>query len=140
MNNNLTLLFRSNELDADRTMLVIEAVLANDTNLSTGRQRREYRRLHPNMVAMARAVIKEFTSRTGLFHIDHPAWQLGLDMTAAGPSYHVVEDDFDHVCADQDLIYQGHYVTADRGTSHMCSICSKMWDKIGNEYTEIKSD
>lgn len=134
MNQNLASLNRMSELDPERAMFILNTVLAFDTETASGRQRRAYRRIHANVISMARAVIRDFTSNTGLINVDHPAWQLGIDTTAAGPTIETYYAD--HVCDETTLSYVGHHVTPGRGVVFKCRVCSKSWDKIADQYSE----
>ena len=136
MNSHLVRLHRACDLNAEKTMFTLHVVLAYDTELTSSRERRAYGRLHPNTAMCARDVIRDFTSTTGLFNVDHPAWQLGLDTTGRGPM--IADDDGTHVCVEERLIYLGHYVTPGRGSSHRCSTCFKIWSKIGDQYAEAE--
>lgn len=138
MNNSLSILFRGNELNPEKTMFVLNTVLAMDTELASSRQQRAYRRLHTNAIQSARAVIRDFTSRTGMFNLDHVAWQLGVD-TSLVLSGSDEPCPAPYGCPIEGLIYVGHYVTPGRGVSYKCSTCSKTWSKIGDQYAEAEA-
>lgn len=130
MNNQLAILFRMNQNGPAKTRFVIETVLAMDTGMASGRQERAYQRLHPNMISAARAVVREFTSRTGLINLDHVMYQLGIDDLQLYAGEFVDEN---HECTDR--IYVGHYITPGRGAAHKCSTCARVWSKIGDQYS-----
>lgn len=144
MNVNLERLWKMMLRDDEETMSILMVVHAHDTNSATTMQASEFHHMHLAMSNTARNVIRDFTSQAGLFNINHVAWQLGIDTTAAGPSIPNdtpgADDGSDtHVCVSEDFIYEGHYAAPGTGISYKCSICSKMWVQIGDQYHEAEA-
>lgn len=130
MNNQLAILNRMNQNKADVTLFILNTVLSVDTGVASSRETRAYRRMHINVIQAARATIREFTSRAGLFNVDHVAWQLDV-MPEVEPIVPA-----GHECDPEDLMYQGQYVSQP-GTAHMCVVCCQRWIKVSDQYTKV---
>jgi len=119
---------------ADEAIATIVLVNAVDTGAATRLQQSIFGGIHYATRSLVRSIIDDFSNEQGVFNLDHMAWQYGLDVTPEGP---VTEIDVpEHVCVEEDMIYQGHYGAPGKGSAHECSICHRRWAKIGDTFYE----
>jgi hypothetical protein len=133
MNKNLVQLLRMKLEMEEEVMYVLNLVHRIDTNAPDLRRidRDEFASLHPAILAYARYVIADFT-KDGVFDIDGPAKQLGIDTTAEGPTV----DDEPHLCTEETIIIDGQYGAPGIGYAAHCAVCQKQWSKVGNTFYE----
>lgn len=128
MNLNLSYLHRTIG-DAEATIETIMIVQAVSNNTATREERDKFHRMGESTVRVSMRIIRDFTSVSGVFNIDHIAWQLGVDITAEGPS---IPDD--HICLEEYMIYDGHVAAPGMGIAMHCKVCTKHYIKIGNTF------
>jgi len=135
MNKNLQQLLRMKLEMEEEVMYVLNLVNRIDSNAPDLRRidREEFASLHPAVLNFARYVIADFT-RDGVFDIDAPAKQLGIDTTAEGPT---ADDGSDtHVCTEETIVIDAAYGAPGIGYAAHCAVCQKQWSKVGNTFYE----
>lgn len=128
MNINLSYLNRMTG-DAEATIETIMIVQAVSNNTATREERDKFHRMSESTVRVSMRIIRDFTSVSEKFNIDHIAWQLGVDTTAEGPR---IPDD--HNCDETAMIYDAHIAAPGFGIATHCGVCSKQWIKVGATY------
>lgn len=139
--------------DAEQTLLIIDAVYSTDNPAhTTPDDAAEVRTLSEREIELARLVIFDFTNIHNVFGYDAVVWMLGVDTRGPGPIAtdqpstdqelvppHAQPLLPDHVCLEEDMIYEGHIGAPGHGVAFSCRICTAQWVKIGSQFHEAEA-